>query len=49
MQRPLLISAVLSGLEDEKEAVRYAAAAVLRLSTAKRYTESFPAATALGR
>ncbi|HET9741992.1 MAG TPA: HEAT repeat domain-containing protein [Terriglobales bacterium] len=42
-----LLSAVLPGLEDEKQAVRYAAAAaVLRLSTAKRHTKSMPLTTA---
>lgn len=46
-----LLPAVLPGLEDEKEAVRYAAAAaVLRLSTARRHTKSVPLTTAsLGR
>ncbi len=44
---PRLLSAVLSSLDDEKEAVRYAAAAaVLRLSTVKPHTQSAPVTTA---
>lgn len=42
-----LLAAVLPSLDDEKEAVRYAAAAaVLRLSTAKPQNQSAPIATA---
>lgn len=42
-----LLSTVLSRLDDEKEAVRYAAAAaVLRLSTPKPHTQSVPITTA---
>jgi HEAT repeat protein len=44
---PRLLSAVLPSLDDEKEAVRYAAAAaVLRLSTAKPQTQAAPITTA---
>jgi HEAT repeat protein len=44
---PRLVSTVLSGLDDDKEAIRFAAAAaVLRLSTAKPHEQAKPVTTA---